>query len=85
MTKKIPKFKNYKEEAEFWDTHDVTDYLSEMKFKDVEFLPRKKKADKVTFRLETPLKERLIKEAHKQGLNLSTLIRIWTIEKLRQL
>lgn len=22
----IPKFKSYEEEAEFWDTHDVTDY-----------------------------------------------------------
>ena len=25
--KRILKFKNYAEEAKFWDTHDVTDYL----------------------------------------------------------
>jgi len=31
MTKKIPKFKNYKEEAKFWDTHDISDYIDEMK------------------------------------------------------
>ena len=40
MKNKIPEFKNYKDEAEFWDTHDVTDYLKEMKLEDVEFLPR---------------------------------------------
>ena len=31
--KRILKFKNYAEEANFWDTHDVTDYLPEMKFR----------------------------------------------------
>jgi predicted DNA binding CopG/RHH family protein len=27
ILKKIPKFKNEDEEAEFWNTHDSTDYL----------------------------------------------------------
>lgn len=34
MTKKInkiPKFTSIKDEAKFWDTHDVTDYLSDLK------------------------------------------------------
>lgn len=84
MRNTIPKFKNYAEEAKFWDTHDVTDYLGEMKFKDVEFLPRQKKEEKITFRLEQTLKERLKKMAHHQGLNISTLTRLWVIEKLRQ-
>lgn len=26
---RIPSFNNVEEEAEFWDTHDVTDYLDE--------------------------------------------------------
>lgn len=28
---KIPKFKNEEEEAKFWDTHSVTDFLDEFK------------------------------------------------------
>jgi glutathione S-transferase len=27
---RIPAFNNIEEEAEFWDTHDITDYLHEM-------------------------------------------------------
>ena len=27
---KIPRFKNYEEEAEFWDTHSVADFLDEL-------------------------------------------------------
>ena len=27
---KIPRFKNYEEEAEFWDTHSVGDFLDEL-------------------------------------------------------
>ena len=29
--KKLPKFKNEKEEALFWDTHDSTEYLDSFK------------------------------------------------------
>lgn len=82
--KKIPKFKNYAEEAKFWDTHDVTDYLSEMKFEDVEFIPRAKKEEVVTIRLEPSLKDKLGKVARGYGLNMSTLARMWLLEKLRE-
>lgn len=81
---KIPKFKTYAEEAEFWDTHDVTDYLDEMKFVDVEFLPRQKKEETVTIRIEPKLKNRLERLARSYGINLSSLARMWIIEKLRQ-
>lgn len=83
-TKKIPKFRTLAEEARFWDTHDVADYLSEMKFVDIEFLPRQKREEKVTIRIEPTLKERLEKLARSHGVNLSTLARMWFIEKLRE-
>ena len=57
MTKKIPKFKNYKEEARFWDTHDISDYIDEMKFVDVEFIPRQKREESMTIRIEPELKK----------------------------
>lgn len=38
---KIPKFNNVKEEAEFWDTHSVADYMSEFKRVDMVYKPHK--------------------------------------------
>lgn len=34
----IPQFKSTQEEAEFWDTHDVTNYLDEMRPVKVRFV-----------------------------------------------
>jgi len=36
---KIPEFQSREEEAEFWDTHDITDYLEEMRPVKVRFSP----------------------------------------------
>lgn len=30
MKKRIPSFRSEKEEAEFWDTHDSTDYMDDL-------------------------------------------------------
>lgn len=80
---KIPKFKNITEEAKFWDTHDVTDYLGEMEFVDVQFLPRQKKEETITIRIEPKLKDRFENLASSYGVKISTLARMWIIEKLR--
>lgn len=82
---KIPEFKNYKEEAEFWDTHDFSEFWNDAKLVDVEFLSKAKKDETVTIRMEPKLKEKLEKLARSYGINLSTLTRMWIIEKLRQL
>ena len=84
MTKKIPKFKNYKEEAKFWDTHDISDYIDEMKFVDVEFMPRQKREESMTIRVEPELKKRLDQIARKNNISLSTIARLWLIERLRR-
>ena len=40
---KVPKFKNLKEEREFWKTHDSTDYLDDFEVvEDVVFVRPKK-------------------------------------------
>jgi len=80
---KIPKFKNYKEEAKFWDTHEISDYLDEMKFVDVEFIPRQKRAESVTIRVEPELKKRLHQIARKNSVSLSTIARLCLIDRLR--
>jgi hypothetical protein len=48
---KVPKFKTKKEEMEFWDTHDSTDYLEDFEpAKDVVFVRPKKEV--ISLRLE---------------------------------
>jgi len=82
--KKIPKFKNIAEEARFWDTHDVTDYLSEMKRVEVAYNPAVPKQVTLTVRVQAALKKRLEEIAERQRVNLSTLLRIWFVDKVKE-
>ena len=85
MTKnKIPNFKNLEEEANFWDTHDATDFLGDMKFADVKFTPRQKKEETITIRVEPKVKKSLEALSTNYGVNISTLSRMWIMEKLLQ-
>ncbi len=81
---KIPEFKSRAEEAHFWDTHDITDYWNEMKDVGIEFLDDSKREETITIRVQPKLKEGLEKLAQSYGINLSTMARMWLIEKLRQ-
>ncbi len=83
--KKIPKFRTIAEEARFWDTHDVSDYLSEMKEVEISFDPLAPKEKTLTLRVQASLKRRLEKIAKSYGVNLSTLLRIWFIDKLKEI
>ncbi|MCE5222569.1 BrnA antitoxin family protein [bacterium] len=81
--KKIPLFKSIQEEADFWDTHSINDYLPELKETRIEYRPKVKKESNVVLRMEPELKKRLSALSRKKGITLSTLVRIWLIEKLR--
>ena len=81
---KIPEFKSRAEEAHFWDTHDITDYWDEMEDVKIEFLDEPKREETITVRVQPKLKERLETTARNYGINLSTLARMWLIEKLRE-
>lgn len=84
MNKKIPKFKSYKEEAKFWDSHNVTDYLPELKPVKLEYNPKAFKKEVLTIRIQPALKKRVEKIALSLGVNISTLIRIWLVDKLKE-
>ncbi|OGM32096.1 hypothetical protein A2803_00840 [Candidatus Woesebacteria bacterium RIFCSPHIGHO2_01_FULL_44_21] len=81
MNKKIPKFKSIAEEADFWDTHDFTDYTESFRPVKVKFA----KPLKHTF--ELPLGKSLINsletEAGKKGMSTVALITTWLSEKLK--
>lgn len=79
---RIPEFKTYKEEAHFWDTHSITDFEDETEDVDIVFDLDKPRDETLVVRLQKDLKEKLEKIARNRGLNLSTLARMWLIEKL---
>lgn len=81
--KKIPKFKSEKEEADFWATHDTTDYLSETKEVKVKFTRSSKKL--VSLRLDEKTIKEVKKMAQGKGIGYLELIRMWVLENLNKL
>jgi predicted DNA binding CopG/RHH family protein len=79
---KVPKFKNVKEEREFWDSHDSTDYLDDFKeTKDVVFVRPKKQV--ISLRLEPEVINKLRKLAEKEGLPPTTYARMLIMRAIR--
>ena len=86
MTKRksrIPKFKTIEEEAKFWDTHSLSDYWDEFKDIDIVFDLQKPKQETLILRLQKEVKNKLEKVAKSKGLSVSSLARIWLMEKLQ--
>lgn len=80
---RIPIFKTLEEEAKFWDTHSVTDFENETEDVDIVFELDKPKQESLVIRIQKGLKDKLEKVAKKKGVNISTLSRIWLMEKLQ--
>ena len=78
----IPKhFKTIEEAAEFWDTHDLSDYwdLTREAHFDVDIQRRV-----FLTALEPELAKKLVARARKQGVSTETLINVWLSEKLAE-
>ncbi len=80
--KKIPKFKSEKKEADFWATHDSTDYLAETKEVNAKFVRPKKKL--VSLRLDENTIEKLKRIAVSKGIGYLQLLRMWVLENLNK-
>lgn len=80
----IPKFKNYKEEAEFWDTHSLADYWDKWEDIDLVFELDKPREASLVLRLQKAFKDKLKKIARSKGLDVSTLARMWLMEKANE-
>jgi predicted DNA binding CopG/RHH family protein len=78
----IPEFKSRKEEAEFWDTHDFTDYLDEYKPVNVRFV--RNLSEGITIRFDKETLEQLRAQAHEKGIGPTTLARMWILEHLKK-
>ncbi len=82
--KRIPRFSSIEEMAEFWDTHDSSEY--EHEFEPVEFEIAKplKSTWMLSIRLEKETFDALQAIAKPKGLGASTLARMWILEELER-
>jgi predicted DNA binding CopG/RHH family protein len=78
---RIPQFTTREEEAAWWDTHDITDYLDELKPVRAHFA--KNLSEGLTVRLDSETMHKLREQAERQGIGPTTLIRMWVMERLR--
>lgn len=89
---KIPKFKSDKEAAEFWETHNATDYLDELEEVKVEVSPelRRRVVERaelkkpVTLRLEPSQVEVAKQIARKKSIPYQTLLRMWIAKAIER-
>jgi hypothetical protein len=79
---RIPQFRSREEEAEFWDTHDVTDYLDELEPVKVRFA--RNLSEGITIRFDPKTLATLRLQAREKGVGPSTLARMWILERLRE-
>mgnify|MGYP000650923637 CR=1 FL=1 len=80
---KLPEFESVDEEVEFWENHDVTDFLDELEdLDDVEYKQGKDRV--VSVRLPQGLVDKLKTYARSQEIPYTTLIRRWIIDSFRQ-
>lgn len=82
---KFPDFNkmSYEEEAEWWDSHDFTEFWDKLADVDIIVGLHKPKEETLVVRLQKDLKDRLEKTAKSKGLNTSALARMWLMEKLQ--
>ncbi len=79
----IPKFASVQEEAEFWDTHDAGDYLTEFKEIKAVYDPSGATKTTISVRLDEGLKTQLKRVADQYDISTSSLVRMWVVDRLR--
>jgi predicted DNA binding CopG/RHH family protein len=75
MLKPIPAFKSEKEEREFWQTHDSTEYVDYSKMERWSFPNLKLTSRPITVRLPVSLIDRLKIKAHRMDIPYQTLLK----------
>jgi len=77
---KIPRFKSLDEEAEFWETHDTTEFEDE--FEEVQVKVARPLSHVLAVRMDARTIDRLAEVGRAKGLGPSTLARMWLLERL---
>ena len=82
--KKIPTFKTEKEEREFWESHDSSEYLDLSKAQRA-VLPNLKPSTKtISLRLPEGLLDNIKLEANKRDMPYQSLIKVWLAKEIQE-
>lgn len=79
---KIPRFETYEEEAEFWDTHDTTEFEDESEPVEVTFAQSLVRRG-LTVPLDAQTIGLLQRLAREKKTEPATLVQIWILDRLR--
>lgn len=80
--KQMPKFKNEKAEAEFWSSHDSSEYIDYTNAKRAAFPNLKPTTRTISIRLPESLIEHIKQLANKRDVPYQSLIKIFLAEKV---
>jgi predicted DNA binding CopG/RHH family protein len=86
-SKPMPKFKNERDEREFWTTHDTTDYFdfSQSNRVEIEFDPGIEAPVKsISLRLPRDMLNQLKVLANKKDIPYQSLIKVYLSEKIAE-
>jgi len=82
--RKLPKFKNEKEEFEFWSTHDSTEYVDYSKAKRVVLPNLKPSTRAISIRLPVSLITHIKVLANKRDIPYQSLLKMYLIERVEE-
>jgi predicted DNA binding CopG/RHH family protein len=82
--KDIPKFKNTQEEAEFWNTHDSTEYIDWSKADKAIFPSLKFTTESISIRLPAPMLARLKELANEKDVPYQSLMKMYLSERIEK-
>lgn len=82
--KKMPRFKNEKEEREFWSDHDATDYVEFVNAQEALFPNLKPTTRTISVRLPETLIEKLKTLANKRDVPYQSLLKVLLAEKVEE-
>jgi predicted DNA binding CopG/RHH family protein len=82
--KSLPKFNNELEEADFWDSHDVTDYVDMSKAKMLTFPNLKPSSTAVPVRFPNSLLNSIKLIANRRHVPYQSLIKVFLAERVNK-
>lgn len=80
--KAIPRFRSEREEREFWETHDTTDYVDWSQGQLVRFPNLKPTTTTISLRLPAPLLADLKALANKRDVPYQSLLKVFVAERV---
>ena len=80
--KKRPTFKSDKQEADFWTSHDSTEYINYAKSQRVVFPRLKPSTETISLRLPKSLLDQLKTLANKRDVPYQTLLKLFVLERV---